>query len=193
MAAKEVTFESKYTKHYVLRRPLMEKPLSTGGWVPEQQSVHYQFQPAPDRETGKMIGVLTVREGQDKLDTDHTGTLKAGKETGVMRDAAQFLMDHRAFGEDFWLLGFGPGTKLPRPQEWRADVRKASVSLDEETLVRMLNEEKASHARPDLIQEAEDALELVRGALAEIAAAKAAEAETEPKPAAKAKPKAPAA
>jgi len=189
MATREVTFVSKYTRHKVLRRPPIDKPLGSGGWVPEQSRVRYDFEPGLDSASGKLVGRKTLTVGQDKLDTDHSGTLAPGQEFGVERDAVEFMMAHRAFGKDFWLEGFPPGVILPRPQEWRATVRKASVSLDEEALVRMVTEERRTHGRPDLISEAEDALALVREALAEVAAAQEAEAAKAPK----AKTKAPAA
>jgi hypothetical protein len=182
MAAKEHTFVSKYTQHEILRRPKMEVPLASGGWIPSQQRVSYPFKPSLDRESGRLVGQLTVREGQDVLDTDHSGTLAPDKEIGIKRDAVQFLMDHRAYGEDFWLLGHDPGTLYPRPVDWRADVRKASVTLDEEALVGMIEKERRTHGRGDLIAEAQDALDLVRT----VQSAAVEEAEKSPK----AKPKA---
>jgi hypothetical protein len=127
MAAKEHTFVSKYTQHEILRRPKMEVPLASGGWIPSQQRVSYPFKPSLDRESGRLVGQLTVREGQDVLDTDHSGTLAPDKEIGIKRDAVQFLLDHRAYGEDFWLLGHDPGTLYPRPVDWREDVNRASI------------------------------------------------------------------
>jgi hypothetical protein len=184
MAATEFVFISNYTAHRLIRRPKHEIPTVTGAWITRQDGVSYQFEPWLDRDSGKLVGILRVKAGQDKLDTDAGGWLKDGEEYGIERDAPTALMAHRAFGEDFWLSGHEPGTLYPRPQDWRADVRKASVSLDEELLVNMVAEERRTHGREDLIGEAQDALELVRGALA--AAQAQAEAEA-PKPKAAAK------
>lgn len=189
----EFTFISKYTKHQVLRRAQREVPVpdGSGGWVTSQQGIRYEFQPSLDRESGKLVGQLVVKAGQDVLDSDHGGTLRAGEEFGVKRDAPAFLQAHRAFGEDFWLQGHEPGTVYPRPADWRANVRKASVGLDEEALVEMINAERKSHSRVDLISEAEDALALVRQARAEIdaqvAQAEAEQAKAAEKPATKQK------
>jgi hypothetical protein len=181
--AKEVTFISKYTRHMLVRRPKMEVPLATGGWVPSQQRVAYQFEPSLDRASGTLVGQLTVREGQDVLDTDHAGTVAGGKDIGVKRDAVQFLRDHPAFGDEIWELGHEPGTVYPRPQDWRTNIRKATIKLDEQALVDMINEERRTHGRGDLIAEAEDALKDVRSERAEIEAEAAAA-----KPAAKKAP-----
>jgi hypothetical protein len=181
MAAKEHTFVSKYTQHEILRRPKMEVPLASGGWIPSQQRVSYPFKPSLDRESGRLVGQLTVREGQDVLDTDHSGTLAPDKEIGIKRDAVQFLLDHRAYGEDFWLLGHDPGTLYPRPVDWREDVNRASIFGDEEALVGMIEKERRTHGRGDLIAEAGAALKLLREAIA-YADAQAAEKAPKAKP-----------
>lgn len=193
MATKEVTFVSKYTRLELLRRAKREVPVpdGSGGWITQQERVAYQFVPSLDRESGKLVGELKVREGQDKLSSDHSRWLQPGEEFGVERDAVAALLAHHSFGQDFWLLGHDPGTVYPRPQDWRANIRKASVRLDEEALVDMIAEEKRSHGRGDLLAEAEDALREVRQARAELEAEQAALDAA--KPAAKAKPKAPAA
>jgi hypothetical protein len=185
--ATEFVFISNYTAHRLVRRPKHEIPTVTGAWITRQDGVSYQFEPWLDRDSGKLVGILRVKAGQDKLDTDAGGWLKPGEEYGIERDAPTALMAHRAFQEDFWLHGFPPGTKLPRPQEWRADIRQASVDLNEELLVKMIADERRTHGREDLISEAQDALDLIRGALA--AAQERAEAEAAP-PKAKAAAKA---
>lgn len=194
-----VTFISSHPQLELLRVPHFEKPLPMGnGWMTAQQRVAYKFQPVPDRETGGLVGVLIVKEGSDKL-VDSSGWLRDDQEEGIERDAVQALMAHRLFkcGEDdaqegpnrepsFWLQGHEPGTKYPQPAEFRRTIRLAGVSLDEEKLVEMINEERRTHQRQDLLEDAEGTLEAVRQARAEIDAAAQAEAEK----AAKAKPKA---
>lgn len=183
MAPKTVTFESKYAAHNLVRQHKLQQPLPTGGWQTVQNTIGYQFQPVPSPRTESgFVGVLTVKVGQDKLKTDSEGWLRDGEEVGVERDAVGALMAHREFGQDFWLQGHSPGTIYPRPQEWRKDVTLATANLGDEKLMEMIAEEKRTHGRADLIQEAEDALEIVRGIIADEAAK-----------AAKAKPKAPAA
>lgn len=197
MAAKTVTFESKYAAHTLVRYPKVDLPSPTGvGYVNTNKGKTYQFQPVPSPRTESgFVGVLQVKVGQDKFDFDHDGWLRDGEEQGKERDAVEAFMAHREFGQDFWVQGHGPGTLYPRPQEWRADVTRATAALDDDKLTAMIAEEKRTHGRQELIDEAQDALAIV----AEVIASEQAKAQQEPepdpdpKPAAKAKPKAPAA
>lgn len=190
--AKIVMFESNFLNLTLVRVQKAQIPIPDGtGWQTTRKTVEYQFQPeSSQRGEYGWVGVLRVKEGQDKLKSDGEGWLREGEDVGVERDAVAALLAHRSFGTKFWLVGHEPGTLYPRDVDTRAAIRKASVALDEETLVNMIAEERRTHGRADLISEAEDALELVRGALAEVAAHQAAQ---EAAPKAKAKPKAPAA
>lgn len=184
MAGKTVTFESKSAHFTLIRQHRIQTPLLTGGYQTVQKGLTYKFQPTPSgKGENKLIGVLTVREGQDKLSTDDESFLRPGEEVGVERDAVQALMANKGFGAKFWLKGHEPGTLYPRPQDFRRELQVCIASLNEERLVEMLREERGSHQRPDLLAEVEDALDVVRQTLA------VAQAEAE-KPAAKAKPKA---
>lgn len=175
--AKTVTFESKYGAYSLVRYPKVQTPSPTGiGYQTTHRGLSYQFQPVPSpkAESG-FVGLLTVKAGQDKLDTDHDGWLRDGEDQGKVRDAADALMAHREFGRDFWLQGHDPGTIYPRPQEWRQDVIRASAALDDEKLMTMIAEEKASHGRIDLLEEAQEALDIVAAVIAESEAEKAAQ------------------
>jgi hypothetical protein len=175
--AKQTVFHSKIAGLTLIRQHKLEAPLPTGGWQTTQRTVEYRFQPVPSpngNENG-FIGVLVVKDGQDKLSTDSEAWLRDGEEVGVVRDASAALMANRAYGIDFWLEGHVPGTLYPRPQDFRADLTAASVSLDEERLVEMLKQERGSHGRDDLIREAEIALLAVREHLAAMAAQQAEE------------------
>ena len=190
--AKTVTIISKFTRHNVVRQPHVEKPLPTGvGWTTAVPPIRYQFEEAPDGKGG-LVGKLTLRAGQDKM-VDGSGWLARDAEQGVERDAIEAFQAHREFGRDFWLEGFEPGALLPRPQDFRKDLMRAVGNLDEEKVVAMLAEERRTHGRGDLVIEADTALETIREALAEVAAAQAAQEAEAAKPAAKSKPKAPAA
>jgi hypothetical protein len=184
-------FESKYANHCIVRRHKLESPLPTGGFHTTQQTLTYQFQAVPSNKTESgWVGVLRVKEGTDKLSTDPEAFLREGEEFGIERDAVQALMASRSFGEDFWLAGHDPGTLYPRPQDWGQDVRRASVALDEEKLLAMIAEERKTHNRGELISDAEDALALVREALAAMQAQ--ADEAAKAKPAAKQKAGTPA-
>lgn len=186
MAPQTVTFNSRFTQHVLVRQPKIEVALLSGGHHTHQQRTEYKFIPGLDAESGKLVGQLTVRKGQDKL-VDHNGWLKPGENEDLERDAVDALMAHREYGQEFWIQGFSPGTLLPRPKEWRQAVTKATAALDDEKLAGMIAEETRTHARPDLLREAQEALDIVTQTVAE------AQAEQEPQPAAKGKPKAPAA
>jgi hypothetical protein len=186
-----VVFHSKFLRYELVRQPILQQPLATGGWQTVQKGVRYKFEPAPSQpgargrgEEGEWVGVLTVMPGQDKL-VDSDGWLAPGQEQGVERDVVEALMAHREFGQDFWLLGHEPGTLYPRPEEFRRDMIKASVALDEDALLELVVAEEKSHARQDLLRDARVTLEQVRQARAELEAAQAA-AEAG-KPAAKSK------
>lgn len=186
MAAKPVTFHSKYTEHEIIRRPRIQVPLPQGGWQTiGEPRISFNFHAAPAPDGGGLIGVCHVIPGRNRM-VDGDGWLAAGMEQ-VERDDVDALRAHNAFGHDFWEAGHAPGTKYPRPQDFRRDLMTAVGKLDEERLVAMIAEEQGSHARPDLLEDATAALGTVREELAQVqAAAEAAEAE-KAKPAAKAK------
>jgi hypothetical protein len=196
MATKTVTFESRYSAYALVRYPKVETPSPTGiGYQLMHRGKTYQFQPVPSpkAESG-FIGVLTLKVGQDKMDTDHEGWLRPEFEQGVTRDAIEALKAHKEFGSDFWEQGFGPGTLYPRDVDFRRDITVATAALDTGRLEAMIAEETASHGRVDLLEAARDALAVVQETRAEIEAEQAKiEIEAEPAPKAKAKPKAPAA
>lgn len=178
--AETVTFFSNFTQHQLVRQPRNDKPVPSGvGWISDTKGVRYQFQPALD-EAGEMVGRLDVKVGQDVLQ-DTLGWLAPGQDDELKRDAPEALRAHREFGRDFW--------QMPVPAaSIRARIRQASVALNEEALVALLDEERGSSKRADLISEAEDALALIREALSEMAAQQAAaEAEKAAKPSPKAK------
>lgn len=183
MAAKTVVFESKYAALTLVRQPKSQIPLPTGvGYQTVQKTLDYTFVPVPSpRATAEsgFIGVLTLREGQDKRDDDNESWLRDGEEVGEMRDAVTALMAHKDFGQDFWIQGHEPGTLYPRPVEFRRDVTVATATLDDEKLEAMLAEERRTHGRVDLLQEAEDALGVVRQ-LQEAAAAEQEKAAKKP-------------
>lgn len=199
MPKQMVTFHSKEAGLKLIRRPKLEQPLLTGGRQTVQTTVAYKFSPVPSPTASaetKMIGTLTLVVGQDKIQ-DHEGWLRAGEEAAqddgspIIRDAVDALKAHRDFGVQFWVAGHGPGTKYPRPEDVETEVMKAVATLDEQTLVDRLNEERRTHGRVDILAKVEQALKLVRDERASLDAA-AAEAEAA-KPKATGKPKAPAA
>ena len=188
--AQTVTFLSNFTRHQIVRQPANDRPVPSGiGWISETPGVRYQFEPAVDDETGKMVGRLDVRVGQDKM-IDTRGWLHPDADPEKTRDAVEALRAHREFGRDFWQMST-PAKAV------RAEIRRALANLDEEALTAVIDGERAVNARADLISEAEDALALVREQIASLQArAEQEQAEAEAaaaKKAAKAKPKAPAA
>lgn len=181
-----ITFFSNFTQHELVRQPRNDKPVPSGvGWISDTPGVRYRFEPAVN-EDGRLVGRLDVRTGQDVMQ-DTLGWLAAGEDSSVKRDAPEALKAHREFGRDFWLMPV-PSTMV------RKLIRQASVALSEEDLVALIAEERGASNRRELIAEAEDALNLVREAVATLQAqAVQAEQEEAAKPKAKAKPKAPVA
>jgi hypothetical protein len=184
MAPKTITFHSRYTEHEIIRRPRNQVPLPMGGgWqTVGEPRISYQFHAAPAPDGKSLIGVCHVQVGRNKM-VDGDGWLAAGLEQKE-RDDVDALRAHEAFGRDFWEAGHAPGTLYPRPQDFRRELMEAATGLHEERLVAMLVEERKSHARRELIEDAEAALENVRVALAQATAQ--AEAEAKPKAGAKA-------
>lgn len=182
MAPKTVTFESKYAAYAIVRAPRIQIPSPNGvGYQTTAKGLTYQFQPVPSpRAESGFVGVLTVKAGQDNL-VDGEDFLQHGQEVGKTRDAVEALRASRAFGEDFWLQGHSPGTLYPREVDFRRDVTQATAKLDDDRLAEMIAEERRTHGRAPLIQEAEDALEIVQEMIAS-----AAEEPKAKKPAAKA-------
>lgn len=187
--AKTVTFESKFAAYAIVRAHKVQVPSPTGiGYQTTAKGLTYQFQPVPSPRTESgFVGVLTVKAGQDRL-VDGEDFLQHGEEVGKTRDAVEALMACRAHGEDFWVQGWAPGTLLPREVDVRREITQATAKLDDDRLAEMIAEERRTHGRAPLLQEAADALEVVQGILAE-ARAEAEAAEEPPK----AKAKAPAA
>lgn len=203
MATETITFFSNYSEHVLTRRPHVEIPIPgvMAGWQDAQRPLRIRFKPAVN-EKGEVIGRADAIVGKDVI-VDHSGWLAAGQEQGVERDEVDALRAHKEFGRDIWEFGHEPGTLYPRAQDLRKLITRASVALDEDALVEIIEKEQRSHNRRDLISEAETALATVREAIAEMQAAQAAapepevpfqetstEVHTTPAPKAKAKPKA---
>lgn len=165
--AKQIVFHSRYTEHEIIRRSRAQVPLPTGGWQTVQTRIAYQFHPAPAPDGEGLIGVCAVPVGKDVMtEPNPDGWLAPGEDQEKKRDAVDALRAHHRFGQDFWEAGHAPGTKYPRPQDFRKDAMTAAVALDEEALVEMIAKERGSHHRPELIGDAEVALGQVREALA---------------------------
>lgn len=175
-----VTFHSRHPNHLLVRKCKDSEFISGVGERVTQKSVKYQFEQ----------GVLTVTGGKDRL-VDNPGWLRDDEDPDAERDVVEALRAHREFNRDFWEKGYGPGTILPRPPDYRADLMAAVANLDEDAIVTMLSEERAGRlntqgemkaGRPDLIRETEQALESVRSARATLEAKIASgDAENAPK------------
>lgn len=185
------TFHSNYTEYRLVRQAHVETPLAIGaGWVTSIKPIRYQFQSG--LEDGKLVGVLTVPVGSDKL-IDHSGWLAPTAEQGVERDAADALRAHHDFGRNIWEASV-PAASI------RARIQRAIATLAEADLDAILAEERAKGNRRELVVEIESAIRLVVDTRAEYEAealraaeAEAAEAEAQAaKPAAKKAAKQPA-
>ena len=189
-----VTFFSNFSQHVLVRQPERQAPTPDGqGWITTKDPVRYKFQPSVD-ESGKLVGRLDVTVGQDPM-TDLPGWLAHGEKYGETRDAPTALRAHVNFRRDFW--------EMPVPAaQIRGTIRKASVALDNEGLAALIEQERSTFNRADLLAEAQDALALVEQTRAELQEQQAeaepdefktptvTPVEASPKPKAKAKPKA---
>lgn len=164
-AARDDSLRIFYSKHADLcltRRPQIDQPLPTGGFHTAQESVRYRFK----------NGVLRVRVGDDKL-VDHRGWLKRNAEQGVERDAVEALKAHHDYGHRFHLEGEEPGRPQPLERDFLKALTKAATKLDVAQIESMLEQEKATHKRMDLVLAAESALEGAREELESLAKAQA--------------------
>lgn len=187
MAPRTVTFVSKFSEHSLTRRPHIEIPVpdGTGGYVTRQPAERFLFKPG--LEDGRIVGIYTAKVGANKH-RDHSGWLAHGEDQELERDEVDALRASKEFGRDIWEQGWAPGTMTPRPQDFRAALQLALVSLDVDAIDTMLSTEQQTHGRVDLVSEARMALTTVQSALR--AAADAAEPIPESpvaKPAARAK------
>lgn len=193
--AQQVVFHSRFSNYELVRVCKDDRPLGNNRWINETRGIKFKFTAAPDPAGrapvdaydqgagGGLIGVYTATVGQNRM-VDGEGWLAADAERGIERDDVEALMAHYAFAKaqdgevgagDFWLAGYEPEQKLPRPQDFRRDVIAAVAPLDEDKILAMLRDELASHARPELIETAETALAQVRAERAKLEQARAEE------------------
>lgn len=163
MAPQTVTFQSRFTELVLWRVPIVEIiNAGTGLRTVTQKGIHYDFHKAPDGAGGE-IGELTLQVGQDRLE-DGLDWLARNQESGVERDAVDAVRAHVWFGAQVWEKGWQPGTLEPRPADFRRDLMTAVSVLDADKVNEMLEEELTTHARGDLVAEAETALASINAA-----------------------------
>lgn len=167
-----VTFFSNYTGYELVRQPRNDKPVPSGvGWINETPGTRYKFQPAVD-DSGMLIGRLDVLAGSDVLQ-DTMGWLAPGEDQEITRDAPTALRAHKQYGQEFWQAPVAASLVRRR-------IREAISEFDEDTLVAMIAEEKASTVkRPELVAEIEDARRLIHDALVQARAHAEAEAQAQ--------------
>lgn len=187
-----VTFHSRYANYEIVRVPRDDTPLGNNRWIRSEPGQKFKFHAAPDpsqkppvdsndpTERG-LVGVCIATVGKNKM-VDGNGWLAPDEEQGIERDEVEALMAHVKFAKakdgevgtgDFWVYGYEPEAKLPRPEDFRDNLQTAAVALDEEGILAMMAGERGSHARPDLLTEADRALAKVREERERMAAAKA--------------------
>lgn len=191
------TFHSRFSNYELVRVCKDDRAIGVGSgntsWINETRGIKYKFTAAPDpkgrapvdsydpNSGGGLVGVLTIKTGNNIM-VDGNGWLAADEPQGIERDDVAALMAHYAFAKakdgevgtgDFWLYGYEPEAKLPRPEDFRDNLQTAAVALDEEGILAMMAAERGSHARTDLLTEADRALAKVREERERMAAAKA--------------------
>jgi hypothetical protein len=175
-------FYSKLGGLCLTRRPQIDQPTSMGQWTTVQEPVRYRFEQ----------GVLTVYEGEDVM-RDGNKWLRRGEDQTKERDAVEALKAHYSYGVDFHLEGEEAGRPQPIERDFLRDLARATGRLDVATVESLLEQERATHKRTDLLVAAETSLQTVREELKAIETAKAEAAAQVPAktPAAKsaAKPK----
>lgn len=143
-------FYSRASRLRLLRQHKTEVPITTGGWIQGQPSVRYEF----------MAGSLAVTKGQDVLpDGPQEYDEEAGEFRPTKQDAVTWLMAHSAFNVDFWLEGEEPGRLSPTDREVHVEITDALIERDAVRLVRIIEQEKRTHQRKQLIDAAKDALD----------------------------------
>lgn len=166
-----VTFVSRYSDLTLVRKPEVDEYVTGIGRKVLQRALRYEFHQ----------NHLKVTAGRD-VHQDSEGWLAPGEDPDEERDAVEALKAHRAYGRDFWLEGHGPNVVYPRPVDVRKELKAAIAALDEARVAEMLREEREGHNRAELVEECEDALEVIGTAVAAIEAHKAEAAAQAAKP-----------
>lgn len=161
-AKDEVTFVSKFAALKLVRRP-RQKSYGEGGQI---------LRDVPPLRYAFRNHVLHVRPGRD-LDTDLEHTLASGEETGVERDAVQWLKAHPQFNKLFWIDGEEPNKPRPFDHEVLAAMNDAVVHLDVDKLRGLLEAERSTHNRALLVGALTSAVESISRAAEEVAAQEA--------------------
>ena len=136
------TFFSKHGSLRLVRQPRNIVPNALGINVEHSKGVVYQF----DK------GRLDVEAGKDLLPDgppDETGQ-------PTVQDGVSWLMRHPLLNADFHREGHEPDRPLPTEDVFLEAINDAAFALDEETIVQMLAQERATHNRPTLVKAADD-------------------------------------
>jgi hypothetical protein len=169
-----VTFVSRYSDLVLVRKPEIDQYVTGLGRQVLQRALRYEFH----------RNHLKVTAGKD-VHQDSLGWLAPDADPDEERDVVEALKAHRSYGRDFWLQGHAPGTQYPRPQDTRKALQEAIGQLNEARVQEILDEERGSHNRADLIEECENALGVIGSAVAAIEAHKAEADAAKPGPKAK--------
>lgn len=151
---KQIEFYSRGRNFRVIRSHKNRVVTATGSQMDTNpDALTYEFGPH---------GRLTVHEGQD-LRPDGAWDPETGERT--MQDAATFLRSRPGFNRDFFEEGAELDRPLPTEKDFSAEVTAATLQLDIPALEGLLEQERATHNREALVDQAESALEQVRSAL----------------------------
>lgn len=169
--ARKTTYNlySRGRENRIIRQPLDDRDMMDGRKVRVSERIHYDFAPH---------GRLTIVDGQDILadgppdaegqptEQDAITWLKSG-----YRYSDGHYGPHPYFNERIWIEGEEPDRPRPLETDFNKQVNAALAQLDPAPVEALLEQERATHNRPVLVANAEDALST-------ILAMKAAEAES---------------
>lgn len=143
--AETVTFYSKSTGLRLVRKRKVEQPTALGMIQTLQEEVVVEF----GEDSPGQMGEFLVAPGAGRMKD----------EDGIVRDTITWLREHPDFNLRFFESGNEPGLLRPTAEEFNDAAMAAAMEADEDALRALVDAERGSHNRGELIGLAEKALE----------------------------------
>lgn len=150
-AAEKATFYSKGDNYRAVRVPAVDQVTAYGSVVVAKHELVYDF--SPD-------GRITLRAGDDVLPDGPFDEETGGFES---QDAITFLRRHPDRNSLFWEEGKEPGRPVPSDDVFIGLVTDAAITLNRKPIAALLDQERVTHKRDNLIRQAEAALAKIEG------------------------------
>jgi hypothetical protein len=166
-----VTFVSWCPNQVVTRRATRYIATATGQRVEQTQQdwIREQQEKNEERELNK-LPPKEIDEAPWKVEFQNSRYDTSDMSPESAEIITDFLRSHWLFQHPhgFWEMGAAPDEPRPTLSEQNVRIARASVAFDTDELQAVINEEKATHNRPSVIQGAEAAIGEVEKLKAEI-------------------------